>query len=65
MSARHKRAHARIVVLENHLRKAAAYIESAADVITNELDPDDIDGENADAREYAATCRRIADGALE
>lgn len=59
MSARHKRAHKRIQQLEELLDRAADYIDSAADVI-EDLDGGDLDGENADAHQFADKIRKAA-----
>lgn len=60
MSRRHKRAHARIELLEGLLLEAANHIDSAADVI-EDLDGD-IDGECRDERRFARKLRKAAHG---
>lgn len=55
----------RIAALEKALIAACDYIDSAAAIIEAEIDPDDIDGENKEARRTAAHWRKLALGEVQ
>ena len=48
-----------VTKLERALSVACNYLESAADTIQSDLDPDDIDGENEDARQRVQEWRAL------